>query len=906
MRGKHGPEPANDRGVDPLWSKAPFIMFRYPGLFASLAVGALLLALAAAAYPLFISASASELLAAKIEDPAYTRWAAGLMFRNGVLPLGDGVRPSGRTERSEDEFTGLAASSPYLASPVRTAITAPVSVANAEDPSDTREVRLFTGEGVGSQLEIVEGALGDGAILPDHVAEPLDLSIGDTLTMESDRNGSTTVTVDGIYRRIYHGNLSGYWRPWRDELIQRCFDCVPPPQPVLMSEATFLGSSAELRLDHVGFAWQAPLRRDELTLDEAEEADRRSKAITRQMSDRRLFTECSFFFFCSTRTRPGFGSSIDEIVTDTHRRIGAVEGPANLLRVAGLLVALIVVAGAGAFAMAARRVESTLLFARGARPRSVGTRAALEALVPSAVGAAIGLGLAFLLVRAVGPDGIVAGSATSLAARAAGLAVAAAVVAVGLVSTVSFLRQSEHHRGRLGVVAALPWELALIALSLFVLNRLQGGGAVIEDPATRTQTPSLLLLAFPVLFLAGFVALAARAIVLLVRWFRGRSERLPGPSYLAVHRLAARPRLTMLLITAAGLCLGLFVQAQTVARSMQTTVDVKAGLFVGSDVEVAIDRTNETPTGFPLPMTRVVQRLLAGEFRPGVPFDLLAIDADTFADAAFWDGAFGAESAQELVDELSGASGDALPVVLAAGAGTTAGSITIDTKTVPIDVVARASAFPGMTSLRPLVVVDADRLSEVFSDQASPLGIASANHELWIRGDPEEVVRALPEIGFPTGLVIEAEAVKDIPYISAVIDTFIVMNGLGLLAALLVFAAMLMYLQARQRSEIVSYGLSLRMGMRSASHLLAIATEVAAMLAVAFVAGAVLAIVAASLIVPLLDPLEAIPPTPLTVVPVALIVVTAPLLLLVAFFGGWLTERRARSADLGQVMRLAE
>ena len=906
MAGKHGPKPRSDGGVDPLWSKAPFVMFRYPGLFASLAVGALLLALAAAAYPLFISASASELLAAKIDDPAYTRWAAGLMFRNGVLALGNGERISERTEQSEAEFTRLAASSPYLAPPVRTAITVPVSVADAEDPADRREVRLFTGEGVGSQLEIVEGAIGEGAVVPDHVAEALDLSIGDTLTMVSDRNGSATVPVDGIYRRIYHGNLSGYFRPWRDELIQRCFDCPPPPQPVLMSESTFLGSSADLRLDHVGFAWQAPLDRDHLTLDEGDDADRRSKAITQTMSDRRLFTECSLQFFCSTRTRPGFGSSIDEIVNDTHRRIGALEGPANLLRVAGMLVALLVVAGAGAFAMAARRVESTLLFARGARPRSVGTRAALEALVPSAVGAAAGLGLAFLLVRAVGPDGALASSATSLAARAAGIAVAAAVVAVGLVSTVSFLRQSEHHRGRFGFLAALPWELALIALSLFVLDRLQSGGAVVEDPALHTQSPSLLLLAFPVLFLAGFVALAARAIVLLVRWFRGRSDRLPGPPYLAVHRLAARPKLTMLLITAAGLCLGLFVQAQTVARSMQTTVDVKAGVFVGSDVEVAIDRTNETPTDFPLPTTRVVQRLLAGEFRPGVPFDLLAIDRTTFADAAFWDGAFGAESAQDLVDELSNASGDALPVVLAAGERVAPDSVTIDTKTVPVDVVARASAFPGMTSLRPLVVVDTGRLEEAFQEQASPLGIASANHELWIRGDPDEVARALPEIGYPTGLVVEAEAVKDIPYISAVIDTFIVMNGLGLLAALLVFAAMLMYLQARQRSEIVSYGLSLRMGMRSVSHLLAIATEVAAMLAVAFVAGAALAIVAASLIVPLLDPLEAIPPGPITVVPVPLIVATAPLLLLVAFLGGWLTERRARSADLGQVMRLAE
>jgi hypothetical protein len=52
-----------------------------------------------------------------------------------------------------------------------------------------------------------------------------------------------------------------------------------------------------------------------------------------------------------------------------------------------------------------------------------------------------------------------------------------------------------------------------------------------------------------------------------------------------------------------------------------------------------------------------------------------------------------------------------------------------------------------------------------------------------------------------------------------------------------VFAAMLMYLQTRQRSEIVSYGLSLRMGMRSSRHLAAIAIEVGAMLLIAYVAG---------------------------------------------------------------------
>ena len=46
--------------------------------------------------------------------------------------------------------------------------------------------------------------------------------------------------------------------------------------------------------------------------------------------------------------------------------------------------------------------------------------------------------------------------------------------------------------------------------------------------------------------------------------------RRPPPPVRRQHPFAR------LLIAAAGLCLGLFVQAQTVARSMRTTVDAKA------------------------------------------------------------------------------------------------------------------------------------------------------------------------------------------------------------------------------------------------------------------------------------------------------------------------------------------
>ncbi len=890
--------------ADPLWSKAPLVLLRFPGLFVSIAVGALLLALAASAYPLFISSSASELVAARIDDPSYTRWAVGMMYRNGALPLPGPDRHGDIEPRVDAIFEGLVDSSPYLGDALESALgpVSPISVAGEQERRDTR---LFTGEQALEHVEILEGSARDGVMVPDLISDALDITPGEQIVIGSPDDGTVTLPVGGIYRSLYKGGASGYWRPWNDALVLYCGNCAPPPQALIVPKERFAEAARAIGLDHAAYAWQAPVLRD-LTLQEAEDAALITSRISEEIDDRALLDRCFIAFFCGRSNGPVWGSAMDDVVRDVHGRLVAIDGPARLLRIAGMLVALVVVAGAGAFAMAARRIESNLLFARGARPRAVGGRSALEAVIPCAVGAGLGLGLAFALVRWVGPGGALAVSASNEAAWAAAAAGVLAVAAIAIVSTVSFLRQSEHHRSRLRLVGAFPWELVLIGLSLLVLQRLRSGGAVVVDRSLGTTAPSLLLFAFPIAFLAGFVALVARAAVLVLRWARGRSGGWGTPAYLAVHRLAARSRLTLLLIAAAGLCLGLFVQAQTVARSMRTTVDAKAGVYVGSDVQARIDSVNATPEAFPLPVTRAVRRLQAGELRPGVPFDLLAIDTRTFASTAFWDPGFSPEPLETLLDRISEPSRGRLPVLMASAPNAFPDSITLDRQTLPIEIVGRAEAFPGMTSIRPLVVVDERQLLDTFGDAPNPLTGASASDELWIRGTPRAARAALAGLDYTPSLVLTADEVKDISYIAAVIDTFLVMNGLGLLAALLVFAAMLMYLQTRQRSEIVSYGLSLRMGMRSSRHLVAIAIEVGAMLMIAYVAGTVLAIAAVGLTVPLLDPIESIPPDPITVVPVVLVALAAPALLLAAVAGGWLTERRARSADLGQVMRLAD
>jgi hypothetical protein len=282
------------------------------------------------------------------------------MYRNGAMPL-PGPGRFGKVEPRADElFDRLVATSPYLGEPVESSLgkVVPVSVLGQREQRDTR---LFAGDEAISHVEIVVGSPGDGALVPDLVADALAISPGERIVVGSPDDGTVTLTVDGIYRSLYRGGASGYWRPWNDELVLYCSNCAPPPQAVIVPMDRFVGAARAIGLDHAGYAWQAPVRR-ELTLQEAEDAARIAFDISDEIDDASVLDRCFISFFCNLRNGPVWGSAIDDVVNDVHGRLVAIEGPARLLRLAGMLVALVVVAGAGAFAMAARRVESNLLF----------------------------------------------------------------------------------------------------------------------------------------------------------------------------------------------------------------------------------------------------------------------------------------------------------------------------------------------------------------------------------------------------------------------------------------------------------------------------------------------------------------------------------------------------------------
>ena len=101
---------------------------------------------------------------------------------------------------------------------------------------------------------------------------------------------------------------------------------------------------------------------------------------------------------------------------------------------------------------------------------------------------------------------------------------------------------------------------------------------------------------------------------------------------------------------------------------------------------------------------------------------------------------------------------------------------------------------------------------------------------MWIRGPADQAVAAAADAGVDTYLTITADEVSDIPFIKAAIDTFLVLDVLGVAALILVLVVAIAYLQARQRSRIVATALSTRMGLRSGTMRRSLVIELATLL----------------------------------------------------------------------------
>jgi putative ABC transport system permease protein len=371
--------------------------------------------------------------------------------------------------------------------------------------------------------------------------------------------------------------------------------------------------------------------------------------------------------------------------------------------------------------------------------------------------------------------------------------------------------------------------------------------------------------------------------------------------FLASRRLAAASGTALVLVTACAVALGIFLYAGVLVASLRATSEAKAWVFTGSDVAVVLPANPTLPEGLPFPSTQVA-RVTSARLRPsGTSAEIIAIDPNTFAGAAFWDPSFADAPLTQVLQSLR--PGDGLPVVVA-GRQRPVERIELEGFRMRVRRVGTVRAFPGMQGEGPVLVTSRVALIDALAQAGGTLSRFDRVEELWGRGDPGHVLREMRRAGIPMQRQVTAEEVRSTPAFLSLSWTYDLLQALGVLSGILALVGIVLYLQTRQRSREVAYAIARRMGMTRRSHRRSIALELGGMMVVAFLIAAVLAVAAAVLVNPRLDPLSGVPPAPVLRIPLLLVLAALGALLAAAWIGAWRAGRRADRANVAEVMRL--
>jgi hypothetical protein len=231
-------------------------------------------------------------------------------------------------------------------------------------------------------------------------------------------------------------------------------------------------------------------------------------------------------------------------------------------------------------------------------------------------------------------------------------------------------------------------------------------------------------------------------------------------------------------------------------------------------------------------------------------------------------------------------------------------SLVIDGRRVPLRTLAVVHAFPLMAEGIPLAITSFSALHDFEQRTQLYQSLGVLQTYALGKGTPLEVARALSSLepAFPPQTT--DTFLRD-PDVVLATRTFRFMRLIAVGSGILALLGLLLYLQARQRSQAIASALAHRMGFRRLAETLSLTLELCAILGFAGLLGGGVAIAAAAPIVHRIDPLPVDPPSPLFTVPVTEIVVVAAALVAFAFVAGTLTSWLARRTDIAEALRVA-
>jgi putative ABC transport system permease protein len=443
----------------------------------------------------------------------------------------------------------------------------------------------------------------------------------------------------------------------------------------------------------------------------------------------------------------------------------------------------------------------------------------------------------------------------------------------------------------------VPWELALLVAAGWCWVLLEGRDAVVSQAGVAQVNG--LLVAFPLLAVAGAAVLLARVLTAALRRLRRWAGRRRPPVFLAVNRLVAARAATATLLVAIALPVAVLGYTATLTASSRATLDAKVGVQLGAGA-YASTATRVDPAAVTGPGGTTVLRFgnssLTSADGAGTDVQTLAVDPVTFAGTAFWVDSFADRPLQDLVTDLTRETAT-VPVV---AAGLPTGSYELRLGNVPVDVevVATADVLPGRRTADPVVLVDRSRLPEVPPSAGSDQAV-----ERWTDGDVAAAATALRDAGAVRVLDTVPADVQRTANFLGITWTFGYLSALAVFAGVIGAAGLLLYLEARSRSRVSGYVMARRLGLSRGAHLRSLLVELVGVAAAGVLVGGVLAVGAVAAVYRRLDVDLLRPPTPLLDVPWPAVALTVVSALAVAAGAALYAQRSADRADPSSVLR---
>jgi putative ABC transport system permease protein len=877
--------------ASPPWLKSPLLLFRFPRLLAALGGAVFILVVVTASSPLFLSSAGNRILSNTIATAC--PWDVGLSFTTPLqvlqtsqgLPngLGVGSAYAGAEATVNSSTNGMANLGPVEKFGIGASMAA-----SRQGAAANSSLRLIYRTDALDHVTKLASAGGAGIWLARSTAQKIGAKPGDTIQLASASSGTATVRVAGVYQDLITQPRRAFWCQQAPYIfpLSAFSNYVPPPFGIV-DQAGFFGLEQQLRDTSVVLTWERQLRPG-ITLPEANVLGGQVRALL---------------------TRPDLGfrfvdSRAPFLAEDAQGTVESMRGPVDTIAIAGRIVALAVIVVAGLLWLDRRRTEVRLLAAKGAGPGSVGMKVLLEVLLPAALATVAGVLAARWLVRSLGPTSVIDTHAVHSATRQVIWTTFVALVLLALVTALAsrrVLEASGAGQGQKDAISRYPWEVAVLTLAGAALYEISTRGTAPVQSGSQIPKVDRFLLLFPILFILGGAGLIVRLLRMLLPVLRSRGAGWSPSRYLATRRLVDASRTAFALVIAAAVALGILLYAGTLSTSVDATGEAKARVFTGAETAATL-RSNVTKpprTPFASTVVRRIERAVAGDGTGGI--DVMGIDRRTFASTAFWDKSFATVSLSEILRLMApGPPGAVVPVVVTGAADlpqeTTLTVPASGISPIPIKVVARAVAFPGMRAGSPLIVMDRDVLRS-----RSEIGL----EVLWANAPGGDVLAAMRRDGLEVVRSVTTADVKGTSQFLSLSWTFGFLQALGILTGLVALGGAVMYLEARQRSREVSYALARRMGLSRRAHRRSIALELGAILLASLAIGGALAWIAARLVYQKLDPIPNIPPPPLFRLPVLLSGVSLAVVLFASWLGARRVQRAADHARVTEVMRLA-